>query len=253
MADQQDPPVWAQVGNLNTNIYRGLVSSGEKYHWHFIFRHSDLLISADTDVGSGIEKILTEIYSKLEYVIEHDRKFKDSLLPVRVKSFYPAEIKRMCLLSSEFSVGPMAAVAGLVNDFIAEKLQDFCRSLIIENGGDVFIRSDRDIRTGLFIKNPFFKDRIVLKIDKKYLPCGLCSSSGTFGHSLSLGKCDLAVVMSDSATSADAAATAVANSVSNEEDVQKSLEHFSTFDSIKGLVIVKDKKIGIWGNLELAM
>ena len=66
-----------------------------------------------------------------------------------------------------------------------------------------------------------------------------------------MGRCDLAAVLSGSSISADAAATAIANSVKNIEDVEKTLDRYRCFDSILGILIVKDDRIGIWGEIEL--
>ncbi|MEE8324340.1 MAG: hypothetical protein V3R31_01660 [Candidatus Humimicrobiaceae bacterium] len=60
-------------------------------------------------------------------------------------------------------------------------------------------------------------------------PCGICSSSGSFGHSLSLGKSDLVTVMSRTATIADAAATAIANTINCEEDMDNAITRFKKF------------------------
>ncbi len=256
------------AGNLNkiifpSEIYRKKVKNKCSFSFRFLYKYSDIYISVDfkRDVKIDYESLektlknfIEQIYQKIEFVIVKDNLFKGSLLPVKIKSFYPEEIKKMCNSSSIFGVGPMAAVAGAVNDYIAENLiKSFpdVKKLIIENGGDTFIKSDEDLNVGVYTTNNFFKDKIILNISKENLPCGLCSSSGTVGRSLSLGQCDLAIVMAETSSIADAAATAVANSVKNEDDIGKSVNYFSKFKQIKGLLIIKDKKIGLWGNFKL--
>ncbi|MBN1299341.1 MAG: UPF0280 family protein, partial [Actinobacteria bacterium] len=101
-------------------------------------------------------------------------------------------------------------------------------------------------------KNNYFKDKINIIVKAQDTPCGICSSSGTFGHSFSMGKCDLATVIADTSAAADAAATAAANSVKSEDDIKACVDYFSAFDNIYGILIVKDKKIGIWGRMQLA-
>ena len=49
-----------------------------------------------------------------------------------------------------------------------------------------------------------------------------------------MGKCDLAAVLSSSPITADAAATAVANSVRTEDDIEKSLEEFKGHEVLRG-------------------
>ena len=234
------------------NIYRKNVKTTEKYHWKITYHYSDLLLSSDKDIAGLIEGPLKEIYCYLHSCFKEDPAFLKSLSPVSIKPGYPEIIKNMCLLSAEFNVGPMAAVAGTVNEFLAEKMNKYCGSLIIENGGDLYLRSKKDRILGIYVKNKYFRDSISIRIKSENMPCGVCASSGTFGHSLSLGKCDLAVVMSKSAITADAAATAVANSISCKDDILKSIEHFRNCRGIDGLLLIKEDQIGLWGNIELA-
>ena len=236
---------------LNRETYRNRVRSKEDFSFRVVYKNTELIISSSRDIRSSIAKPLKDIYRDLESVVSKDPSFLKSLSPVSIKDFYPPSIQKMCELSSEFDVGPMAAVAGTVNDYIASQVPESVENLFIENGGDLYIRSCRDIRTGIYIRNQFFKDNLVIKLRASITPCGLCSSSGTFGHSLSMGRCDLAAVLSGSSISADAAATAIANSVKNIEDVEKTLDRYRCFDSILGILIVKDDRIGIWGEIEL--
>ncbi len=237
--------------DLDRGIYRKNILQSHRYAWQASYRHTELLISADSDIKEKIKGLLEEIYRQLDYCIQKEPAFLKSLSPVKVKPFFPEAIRNMCRLSALFNVGPMAAVAGAVNDFLAAGLKSSCNELIIENGGDLYIKSGRDINTGVYVKNSFFKDLITVQVDSADMPCGICSSSGTFGHSLSLGNCDLAVVLSDSSTGADAAATAVANSINTVEDIRKSIDFFKGLSPVKGLLIIKKDIVGIWGKIRL--
>jgi ApbE superfamily uncharacterized protein (UPF0280 family) len=237
--------------DTDRNIYRNNVKTGGKYHWKITYQYSDLLLSSDKNIAGLIEKPLKDIYRYLNKCFKEDPVFLRSLSPVRINPGYPEIIKKMCLLSAEFNVGPMAAVAGTVNEFLAERINKYCGNLIIENGGDLYLRSKNDRILGIYVKNKYFKDSISIRIKAANMPCGVCASSGTFGHSLSLGKCDLAVVMSKSAITADAAATAVANSISCKDDILASIEHFRNCRGIDGLLLIKEDQIGLWGNIEL--
>jgi len=236
--------------DLDRSIYRCCVKNKEKYAWLLSYYYTDILISSNKNIKSRIEKPLKKIYEILNVCIKNEASFLKSLSPIKIKPFFPEIIKEMCAKSAVFNVGPMAAVAGTINEYIASYLQKYCDILIIENGGDIFIKAERDLNVGIYVKNPNFKDKIALKINAKNMPCGLCSSSGTFGHSFSMGKCDLAVVLAKSAITADAAATAFANSISCEDDISGSIAYFKGFEDIKGLLAVKDKKIGAWGAIE---
>jgi ApbE superfamily uncharacterized protein (UPF0280 family) len=145
----------------------------------------------------------------------------------------------------------MASVAGAVCDSIAASIKDDCGFLMIENGGDVYIKNSQDIKAGLFTGSRHFPQNLNINISSKALPCGLCSSSGIMGHSLSLGKSDLVTVMSGTAAAADAAATAIANTISSKTDVDRAVEKYKKYEQIRGLIIMKDDRLAIWGDLQL--
>jgi len=235
---------------LDRSNYRCCVKNKEKYAWMVSYYYTDILISSNKNIKDRIEKPLKKIYEILDICIKNEPYFLKSLSPIRIKPSFPPVIKEMCAKSAVFNVGPMAAVAGTVNEYLASNLQKYCDILIIENGGDTYVKAGRDINVGIYVKNPNFKDRIAIKINAKNMPCGLCSSSGTFGHSFSMGKCDLAVVLAKSAITADAAATAFANSISLEDDIPGRIDYFKRLEDIKGLLAIKNKRIGVWGAIE---
>jgi len=236
--------------DVERDIYRCSIRNKEKYAWLVSYYYTNILVSSNKNIKGRIEKPLKKVYEILDACIENDPSFLKSLSPIVIKPYFPDIIKEMCTRSAVFNVGPMAAVAGTVNTFLASYLQKYCDNLIIENGGDIYIKAERDLNAGIYVKNPNFKNRVAIRIDEKDMPCGLCSSSGTFGHSFSMGKCDLAVVLAKSAITADAAATAFANSISCENDIPDSIDRFKEFEDIKGLLAIKNKRIGAWGNIE---
>ena len=93
--------------------------------------------------------------------------------------------------------------------------------------------------------------KIGLEISAGDTPLGICTSSGTVGHSLSYGKADAVVALSPSAALADAAATAICNHVSRAEDIDGAIEFGRSISGLKGLIIIIDDKIGVWGEIKL--
>lgn len=237
--------------DLDKNIYRSKVKSRERYNWRVVYKYSDLLISSNKNIGGRIEEPLKEIYKLLESCMKRDPSFVNSLSPVKAKPYFPRIVKKMCEKATIFNVGPMATVAGAVCEYLAENLLNYCSRLIIENGGDVYIKTNRDINAAIYLKNKYLGDEIRLIIRAKNTPCGLCSSSGSFGHSLSLGKSDLVTALARSVISADGAATAIANSISSSADIQSSIDYYKDLDNLTGILVVKDNRIGLWGDIEL--
>lgn len=110
------------------------------------------------------------------------------------------------------AVGPMAAVAGAVADFalsqVIEQGAEFC---IIDNGGDIALITDRDILVGLYAGTSPFSGKYAFRIAASRGRYGICTSSATVGHSISLGIADSVTVFGPDPILADAMATAICN------------------------------------------
>jgi ApbE superfamily uncharacterized protein (UPF0280 family) len=59
------------------------------------------------------------------------------------------------------------------------------------------------------------------------------------------------VVLAPSATLADAAATAIGNIIKQTVDIPRGIELAQGIAGLKGLVIIKDDRIGIWGTVKI--
>ena len=82
-------------------------------------------------------------------------------------------------------------------------------------------------------------------------PAAVCTSSGTVGHSLSLGNADAVCVLSESCSLADAAATSIGNHIKSKSDIPKAIDIGKNINGINGIAIIMGDEIGLWGNLEL--
>ncbi|GAH70559.1 unnamed protein product, partial [marine sediment metagenome] len=96
--------------------------------------------------------------------------------------------------------------------------------IIIENGGDIFLKSLKKRMIGIYAGKSPLSGRIGLEISGEETPIGICTSSGTVGHSLSYGKADAVIVLSPSATLADAAATAIGNVITQQDNIPMGIE-----------------------------
>jgi ApbE superfamily uncharacterized protein (UPF0280 family) len=141
-------------------------------------------------------------------------------------------------------------VAGAVAQAAAEAaLAAGADEAIVENGGDTWIASRSEVTVGLHAGENALSGRLALRIGADRLPLSVCSSSGRFGHSLSFGDCDLATVVAGNGALADAAATLAANCVRTADDVEPTLERVAAIAGIVGVLIVKDDRVGIAGDL----
>ncbi|MDX9840308.1 MAG: UPF0280 family protein, partial [Desulfobulbus sp.] len=123
-----------------------------------------------------------------------------------------------------------------------------CAEAIVENGGDIFLVALAPVTIALHA-GATLGSRLAFHIDPHQTPLALCSSSGTMGHSLSLGRCDLATVASRDASLADAAATLVGNLVRRERDLTPALERVGAIPGIDGILAITNGRIGLWGQL----
>ena len=145
----------------------------------------------------------------------------------------------------------MASVAGAIAEFVGSQLLAFSPEVIVENGGDIYLHSLGKRLIGIYAGKSPLTGKIGLEINGQDTPMGICTSSGTVGHSLSYGKADAVIVLSPSATLADAAATAIANRIIQPGDIPNGIEFAQSIDGLKGVIIIQDEKVGLWGEVKL--
>jgi ApbE superfamily uncharacterized protein (UPF0280 family) len=199
-----------------------------------------------------LDSLVLKYRAQLEETIENNSSFLHSLLPVDLRSPYPM-IDAMVKKSREAGVGPMAGVAGAVAEFVGKGLLSLTDEIIVENGGDVFLKSGADRTVLLYAgEDSPFKDRLRIRLRGGGQPRGLATSSRTIGHSLSLGNTDATLIIADSAVTADVFATAVGNRVKRADDLQGAVEFALSFRSIKGGLILIGDRMAAFGEIELA-
>ncbi len=213
---------------------------------------TDLQIYARRDLSSRASELTAQYRRQIEETIQEHPCFQTSLEPITLESPYRI-VDAMLEKSTLAGVGPMAGVAGAIAEFVGYGLLPYTDELIVENGGDLFIRS-RQERTMLVYTGDDspFGDRLILKLRVREEPYGVCTSSAHIGHSLSFGETDATVIFARSAITADAFATAVGNLVKTEKDIDKGLELVESCDELIGALIVIGEKIGVWGEIEFA-
>jgi len=186
----------------------------------------------------------------LEEYIERHAEFGVSLTPVAVSGDAPEVARRMARAAAAVGVGPMAAVAGTMAQLATEAvLRAGAAEAIVENGGDLYAACVRPLVVGLYAGGSPLSGRLALSVRAEDTPRAICSSSGTMGHSLSLGACDLATVVARDAALADAAATKAANLVRSPEDIDVALAAIAAINGIDGVLLVQGDRIGLAGNL----
>lgn len=232
--------------------YRESFSGSNLVFFDAVAMETDLKIGADKDLGELAYKWIIEYRKQLEDYIRSQPMFLSSLEPVIPKSPCPYIVKRMCEAGKKAGVGPMAAVAGAFSELVGLKLLEGSKEVIIENGGDLFIKSDSIRKIGIYAGKSPLSWKIAMEIRPEKTPIGVCTSSGTVGHSLSFGRADAAVIVSKDTFLADAVATATGNLVKDACDIEKGIEFASSIGGIDGVIIIVGDKMGIWGDIKLS-
>jgi hypothetical protein len=148
-------------------------------------------------------------------------------------------------------VGPMAAVAGTISELVGNDLGEFSKDVIVENGGDVYIKSASDRIVSLYAGDSPLSEKVGLKVLAQDTPLGVCTSSGRVGHSLSMGSAHAVCIVSRSTALADAAATSTGNVIKGPADIEAGIEYAKAIDGVLGVVVIAGDKLGAWGTVEL--
>jgi len=114
-----------------------------------------------------------------------------------------------------------------------------------------FLKTNEPVKIGIFAGKSPLSLRIGFRINSIKKPVAVCTSSGTVGHSLSLGNADAVCVLSESCPLADAAATSIGNHIKSKADIPKAIDVGKNIEGIDGVAIIMGDEIGLWGNLEL--
>ena len=206
-----------------------------------------ILQAAEESAGNAV----LACRGQLETQIRLQPGFLTSLVPLALPVACPLLIAEMVRAARLADVGPMAAVAGAVAERVGRMLAERFSEVLVENGGDIWITGTRDRAAGLFCGNSPLNGKLGLRLPAGGFPLGLCTSSGTIGHSLSFGRADAATVKAKSASLADAVATGFGNRVKTAEDIPDALEWASSIPGILGLLVVIGDRMGVWGDMEL--
>ncbi len=212
------------------------------------YKETDLFIKAEKELKPEAVKSIVKHRAVIENYILTFPEFKNSLEPVKIFENDPEIIKDMKIAANLAGVGPFAAVAGAIAEKVACDLAKYSENIIVENGGDIFLKGKADRIVKIYSK---ILQNLALKINRNDLPLAVCSSSAKIGHSYSMGNADLVTVISKKCSIADAFATALCNNVKTISDIDKSINKFKKNNEIIGALIIFKNKIAGWGKLNI--
>ncbi len=185
----------------------------------------------------------------LKNYLREDPFFLMTLDPYKVPVNAPEIVRIMASSSSRVGVGPMAAVAGAIAYFaVRAAVNQGANFIVFDNGGDIALYTEEPVIIGIYSGGQ--TNQLAFKVQSCRRILGICSSSGKFGHSLSLGQADLATVISPDPALADAAATAVCNSIKRPDptEIEKVIQRFLSTE-IEGIMVINEGYVGLGGHL----
>ena len=231
--------------------YRHWIKAKDLVSFNVAVKETDLYIRAATNLRRKAYKLVLKYRETLERYIERHPAFLTSLEPIPVDEDAPHIVREMSEATAKVGVGPMASVAGAIAEFAGNELLAFSPEIIVENGGDIYLKSLDKRIIGIYAGESPLTGKIGLEIEGEDTPLGICTSSGTVGHSLSYGKADAVVVVSPSATLADAVATAIGNLTKQPSDIPTGIEFAQGIEGLKGVIIIQGDDMGLWGKVKI--
>ena len=232
-------------------FYRLWSEDKDLVSFNVVVKETDLYIRAKHDLTAKAREVVIQQRAFIEDYIRQHPGFTVALKPFPVADDAPDIVREMAAAGDKVGVGPMAAVAGVIAEKVGRELLKLSPEVLVENGGDIFLRTLKKRRVGIYTGKPPFDGRIALEIKAGETPLGVCTSSGTVGHSLSFGSADAVIVLSACTALADAAATAIGNIIRENADIDSGTAFARKIEGLSGVAIIKDDRMALWGKIRL--
>ena len=231
--------------------YRNRVSARDLTCFSVAVKETDLWVCADKNLEKETRDLIFDCRHQLESYIKSHPEFQNSLVPLVLDPYAPPIVKEMTRETKKVDVGPMASVAGAIAQYVGMGLLDLTDQVIVENGGDIFLKADRPLTVSIFAGPSPLSGKFGLLVPVRQMPLGVCSSSGTVGHSLSRGIADVVCTLSPSSALADGAATALGNRVKKKRDLEEVAVWADQIEGVLGGIAIVGDTMATWGDIEL--
>ncbi|MFZ2454944.1 MAG: UPF0280 family protein [Candidatus Altiarchaeia archaeon] len=215
----------------------------------FSYKKSNITILSDICAGFAREELIKN-YGLLEGYIQKNPLFLTSYEPLPADDDAPSIARTMLSAAQKTGVGPMASVAGAFSDALgAFLIKNGASDVIVENGGDIFLKITESRIVGIYAGPSRLSDRLAFNVKPEETPAGICTSSNSVGPSISLGASDASTAVADSSALADAAASAIGNAVKGTGTLEKAINVAKGIAGIRGMLVIRGEEIGTWGKL----
>ena len=257
----------------NRDEYRSLVNDEELRYFRMTCGETDLQIGVSAFAVPTPEALETLRRAARDAAAAARRLVKDeiarepaflsSLVPLPVPEDAAPMIRRMYEAAETAGTGPMAAVAGAIAEAVGTELleriakadaaaqgaADTDACVLVENGGDLYLHGPKAFTAAIAAGASPLSMKLGLRVDAPD-GFGVCTSSGTYGHSLSFGRSDAAVVLAKDPSLADAAATMLGNKCRTADDLPSAVEWAAALPGVSGAVAVLGETLAAAGEIE---
>ena len=233
-------------------FYRRRVRPGGLVTFTVGVKETDLMVSAEKNLQKEARDLVLDARHQIESYIRLCPDFLTALGPYPQDPYAPPLVREMIACTRQVGVGPMASVAGAVAQHVGEGLLRSTSQVIVENGGDIFLKVGRRATVSIFAGPSPLSGKVGLVISPEAMPLGVCASSATVGHSFSAGAADAGCVVASCAALADGAATALCNTIQGPKDLKGIGAWAEKTGGILGAVVILGERLATWGDIELA-
>jgi ApbE superfamily uncharacterized protein (UPF0280 family) len=225
--------------------------TGKLFKENFTLKETQCTIISDKQqaIQTAIESIKRN-RRELEIYVEANPKFLHTLEPVPAPE-KPLVARLMALAAEKASVGPMAAVAGVIADLaVNDMTREGCEVAVVEDGGEISAVSNIPVDVAVAAGDEPLSKRFGFRLTE--FPIGVATSSGRFSHALSFGDAEAATIFCKNAALADAAATAVGNVVKGEDAqvaIKAGISKALAIEGVEGVLIIYKGQVGTAGKI----
>jgi ApbE superfamily uncharacterized protein (UPF0280 family) len=234
-------------------FYRKRVRSRGLVTFEVAVKETDLSVSAEKSLEKETRDLVFDARHQIETYISAHPEFLTTLRPYPADACAPPLVREMIECTKEVGVGPMASVAGAIAQHVGKGLLERTSEVIVENGGDLFLKVNRPVTVAVFAAASPLSGKVGIVVSPEKTPLGVCTSSGTVGHSYSTGIADAGCVVSASATFADGAATALCNRIQSPKDLDRVGTWAEKTKGVLGILVILGGKMATWGKIELVL
>ena len=231
-------------------VYRALHNAKDLTYFRVCVEETDLHIGAKSNLQQEALSAVIKARSEIKAAIADRPRFAVTFEPLKPHGTETPLVMSMLRAGNTSSVGPMASVAGAVAEYVGRALLPFSDEVIVENGGDVFLYSKKERTVAVHAGDSPLSGCLAVAV----LPAGglgVCTSSGTVGHSISFGKTDAAMIIAKDCALADAAASHLGNLVQTPDNIENALDDTMKINGVLGALVIIGDKLGVKGAVEL--